>query len=93
MILKEKLAEQIPAWRERVQKLVKESGDAKVGDVTIRQTYGGMRGAKVLVSDISYVDPDEGIRFRGYTIPELLELLPKPPALKSPWLAAFTGCC
>ena len=31
------------------------------------------RQVKSLVSDISYVDPNEGIRMRGYTIPEMLE--------------------
>jgi len=65
MILKDKLAAQIPAWRERVAKLVQEHGDALVGQVTVRQVYGGMRGVKSLVSDISYVDPNEGIRLRG----------------------------
>jgi citrate synthase len=77
MILKEKLAAQIPVWRERVKKLLAESGDVKVGDITIKQVYGGMRDVKSLVTDISYVDPSEGIRLRGYTIPELLEKLPK----------------
>jgi citrate synthase len=77
MILKDKLAAQIPDWRERVGNLIQEHGDVPVGDVTIRQVYGGMRGVKSLVSDISYVDPNEGIRLRGYTITELLEKLPK----------------
>ncbi len=77
MILKDKIAAQLPEWQDRVRKLVKENGDVVVGEVTVAQAYGGMRGAKVLVTDISYVDPEEGIRFRGYTIPELLELLPK----------------
>jgi citrate synthase len=77
MLLKEKIAEQLPEWRERVSTLVKEHGDEVVDQVTIRQIYGGMRGAKVLVTDISYVDPNEGIRYRGFTIPELMELLPK----------------
>jgi citrate synthase len=77
MLLKERIASQIPAWRERVKKLVRESGDVKVGEVTIKQIYGGMRDVKGLVTDISYVDPAEGIRLRGYTIPELLEKLPR----------------
>jgi citrate synthase len=77
MNLKDKLAAQIPAWRERVGSLIQEHGDTVVGEVTIRQVYGGMRGVKSLVSDISYVDPNEGIRLRGYTIPEALKLLPK----------------
>ncbi len=77
MILKDKLAVQVPAWRERVKKLLTEGGDAKVGEVNIKQVYGGMRDVKGLVTDISYVDPEEGIRLRGYTIPELFEKLPK----------------
>ena len=77
MLLKEKIAEQLPGWRERVSTLVKEHGDKVVDQVTIKQIYGGMRGTKVLVTDISYVDPNEGIRYRGYTIPELIKLLPK----------------
>ncbi len=76
MMLKEKLAGQIPAWRERVKKLLAEGGDTKVGEVNIKQVYGGMRDVKGLVTDISYVDPDEGIRLRGYTIDELLQKLP-----------------
>ncbi len=85
MELKDKLADILPGWRERVRKLVKESGDVKVGDVTIGQVYGGMRDVKGLVTDISYVDPNEGIRFRGYTIPEVLEKLPKPQGTTMPY--------
>jgi len=85
MILKEKIAAQLPAWGERVSKLVKENGDVVVGDVTVAQVYGGMRAAKTLVTDISYVDPAEGIRFRGYTIPELLDLLPSAEGSKFPF--------
>ena len=77
MKLKEKLQSQIPEMRERVRSLVKEHGDVKVGDINVKQIYGGMRGVKALVSDISFVDPYNGIRLRGHTIPELLELLPK----------------
>lgn len=77
MILKDKLAEQIPAWRARVKKLLSESSEIKVGEVNIGQVYGGMRDVKSLVTDISYVDPAEGIRLRGSTIPELVETLPK----------------
>ncbi len=84
MILQDKLAAQIPAWRERVKKLLAESGDVAVGDVTIKQVYGGMRDVKGLVTDISYVDPEEGIRLRGYTIPELFEKLPKLPGAEMP---------
>ena len=46
-------------------------------DVTVLQMYGGMRGIKGLVCETSVLDPDEGIRFRGYSIPECQKLLPK----------------
>jgi citrate synthase len=70
-------------------KLMKEYGDVKIGDVTIAQALGGMRGVKCLVTDISYLDPYEGIRFRGYTIPEVLEMLPKPKDAEIPYVEGF----
>ena len=84
--LKQKLAEKIPSYRERVIKLMKEYGDVVVDQVHIRQFYGGMRGLKCLTTDISYLDPNEGIRFRGYTIPEVLEKLPKPKGAEMPFV-------
>jgi citrate synthase len=39
--------------------------------------YGGMRGIKGLVCETSVLDPDEGIRFRGLSIPECQQVLPK----------------
>ncbi|HGY57093.1 MAG TPA: citrate (Si)-synthase, eukaryotic [Caldithrix abyssi] len=84
--LKQKLAEKIPGYRDRVTKLMKEYGDTVVDQVHIRQFYGGMRGLKCLTTDISYLDPEEGIRFRGYTIPECLEKLPKPKGAEMPYV-------
>ncbi|MGA1863387.1 citrate (Si)-synthase [Deferribacter thermophilus] len=84
--LKEKLAKKIEEHRPRTTRLVKEYGDVKVCDVTISQVIGGMRGIKCLVTDISYLDPYEGIRFRGYTIPEVLEKLPKPAGCEMPYV-------
>jgi citrate synthase len=46
MKLKEKIEAQLPEWRERVRKLVKENGDVIVGEVTVSQVYGGMRDVK-----------------------------------------------
>jgi citrate synthase len=89
MKLKEKLREKIDAWRPRTTKLLKEHGDVKLGDVTIAQAIGGMRGVKCLVTDISYLDPLEGIRFRGFTIPETLAKLPKVPGAEMPYVEGF----
>lgn len=76
-MLKEKLAEKIEAMRPRTERLIKEHGDVVVDNITIGQIIGGMRGVKSLVTDISYLDPYEGIRYRGYTLPEVFEKLPK----------------
>jgi len=88
-ILKKTLAHKIEEWRPRTRKLLKEYSDVKISDVTIAQAMGGMRGIKCLVTDISYLDPFEGIRFRGYTIPEVLEKLPKPPHAEIPYVEGF----
>jgi len=87
--LKEVLRAKIEAHRPRTTKLLKESASVKIGDVTIGQAIGGMRGVKSLVTDISYLDPDEGIRFRGYTIPETLEKLPVPKGQEMPLVEGF----
>jgi citrate synthase len=57
--------------------LLKEHGNKKIGEVTLAQAYQGMRGITGLVTETSLLDAQEGIRFRGYTIPELQEKLPK----------------
>ena len=35
------------------------------------QAIGGMRGIPAMLWETSLLDPEEGIRFRGHTIPEL----------------------
>lgn len=87
--LKEKLGKKIEEWRPRTARLIKEFGDVKVGEVTISQVIGGARGVKCLTTDISYLDPFEGIRFRGFTIPEVLEKLPKVPGGEMPYVEGF----
>ena len=77
--LRKTLAKKIEEHRPRITRLVKEFGGVKVGEVTIGQAIGGARGVRSLVTDVSYLDPFEGIRFRGKTIPETFEALPKVP--------------
>jgi len=84
MILHDKMAAKIPEWRERMRVLAKEHGDVMVDKVTVGQIVGGMRDFKSLLTDISYVDPAEGIRFRGMSIPEVLNALPKARGGKLP---------
>jgi len=60
--LKTVLQGKIAEHRPRTMKLLKEHSDVKVGEVTIGQAIGGARGVRCLVTDISYLDPMEGIR-------------------------------
>jgi citrate synthase len=60
-----------------IKDLLKEHGNDKIGEVTLSQIYQGMRGITGLVSETSLLDAQEGIRFRGYSIPELQQRLPK----------------
>jgi citrate synthase len=87
--LKELLFSKIKENRPRTQSLLKNSPDVKVGEITLAQVIGGARGIRCLVTDISYLDPLEGIRFRGKTIPESLAALPKYPGSEYPSVESF----
>ena len=89
MILHEKISAQLPVERERYRKLAKEHGDVVVTDVTVGQIVGGMRDIKSLLTDVSFVDPAEGIRFRGMSIPEVLAALPKPDGEDMPYVGGL----
>jgi citrate synthase len=84
--LKETLYEKIQAWRPRTKQLLEEHGDVVVDTVTISKLIGGMRDLKCLVTDISYLDPNEGIRYRNYTLPELFQKLPRPKGSEMPYV-------
>lgn len=74
--LSERLEELVPEKREAIRTLNKEHGNKVLGTSTVAQAIGGMRSVKCMVWETSLLDAIEGIRFRGYTIPELQNLLP-----------------
>ncbi|MBI9044809.1 MAG: citrate (Si)-synthase [Anaerolineaceae bacterium] len=82
--LKSQISEKIADYRNQVSEMVYQYGDAKIGEISLAQVFRGGRGVKMLFSEISHVDPYEGIRMRGYTIPELLKNLPKTNGAKYP---------
>lgn len=67
-------ADQVSA---EIKDILKTHGNKKIGEVTLSQIYQGMRGMTGLVTETSLLDSAEGIRFRGYSIPELQKSLPK----------------
>lgn len=70
------MKELVPEYQERVKKLKKDHANVDLGKTTLDMVLGGMRGMTALVWLGSAVDPDEGIRFRGMTIPECQKALP-----------------
>ncbi|NDA61973.1 MAG: citrate (Si)-synthase, eukaryotic [Chitinophagia bacterium] len=75
-IVKERFKEKADAANLEIKDLLKEHGNRKAGEVTLSQIYQGMRGITGLVTETSLLDAQEGIRFRGYSIPELQSKLP-----------------
>ena len=51
-------------------------GSKVLGEVTVDQCIGGARGVKCMLWETSNLDAEEGIRFRGHTIPECQQILP-----------------
>lgn len=82
--LKDRFKLKADALGVEIKEILKEHGSKKIGEVTLSQIYQGMRGITGLVSETSLLDANEGIRFRGYSIPELQEKLPKAPGGNEP---------
>ncbi|MBL7751195.1 MAG: citrate (Si)-synthase, eukaryotic [Chitinophagaceae bacterium] len=76
-ILKDRFKVKAEAAATEIKEILKEHGNKVIGEVQLSQVYQGMRGMTGLVTETSLLDAQEGIRFRGYTIPELREKLPK----------------
>jgi len=74
--LTERLHELVPVKQTELKEIMAEHGDKSLGEVTVQQAVGGARGIKCMLWETSLLDADEGIRFRGYSIPELQKQLP-----------------
>lgn len=77
--LKKKFADKALALFNELRAIKKEHGGRVVGEVTLNQVTGGARGVKMMLWETSQLDAREGIRFRGYSIPEIKNLLPSGP--------------
>lgn len=75
--LKNKFREKAAQLNAEIKDMLNKHGNLKLGEYTIEQIYSGMKGVIGLITETSKLDPIEGIRFRGYSIPELRQLLPK----------------
>ena len=76
-IIKDRFKEKADVVAAEIKDLLKEHGNKVIGEVQLAQIYQGMRGMTGLVTETSLLDAQDGIRFRGYSIPELQQKLPK----------------
>src|SRR5450432_4660171 len=84
MPIKEKFNIKAESLSAEIKEILKKHGSKKIGEVTLAQIYSGMRGMTGLVTETSLLDPKEGIRFRGYSLPEIQQKLPKAPGGSEP---------
>ena len=82
--LKSLFYEKSQAHAKEVKDIIKEHGARKIDEVQLDQAYGGMRDITSMIWETSLLDSEEGIRFRGFSIPELRQKLPKAPGGTEP---------
>jgi citrate synthase len=75
--MKDRFKAKADASAKEIKDILKEHGSRKIGEVQLSQVYNGMRGITGLVTETSLLDAQVGIRFRGYSIPDLQKKLPK----------------
>src|SRR4026208_2302270 len=83
-VIKDRFKEIADIRAAEIKDLLKEHGTKVIGEVQLSQIYQGMRGITGLVTETSLLDAQDGIRFRGYSIPELREKLTKAPGGSEP---------
>lgn len=76
-IIKDRFRQRADVVSAEIKDIIKTHGNRKIGEVTLAQIYQGMRGITGLVTETSLLDAEEGIRFRGHSIPDLQKSLPK----------------
>jgi citrate synthase len=69
--IKDKFAAKATPLAAEIKELIKNNSETVLGSYNVGQAYGGMKSIIALVTETSLLDANEGIRFRGYTIPEL----------------------
>jgi len=82
--IKNKFYESALACLKDFNELKRKHSNVVIGTVTIGDIISGMKGVPSLITETSKLDPEEGIRFRGYSLPEIRKILPKMPSHDEP---------
>ncbi|MFN9583300.1 MAG: citrate (Si)-synthase, eukaryotic [Bacteroidota bacterium] len=82
--IKHKFAEEVLPKANQIKDFIKQNSDHVLGSYTVDSVFSGMKGMIGLITETSLLDAEEGIRFRGYSIPELREKLPRLEGTEEP---------
>lgn len=96
MTLKNVFRETIPPHKEFLAKIKETHGTDVLGEVTVNHLFKGMRGVPQSYAITSIVVPEKGVLYRGKTLEEIKEILPKPingeyPTIESIFWFLLTG--
>ncbi|XP_014224589.1 citrate synthase, mitochondrial-like [Trichogramma pretiosum] len=82
--LKEALCEKIPVHHDLLRKFQQLHGLDVVSQITVNDIYRGLDGVNALIRETSEMDTQNGIKYRGLSIPEIFDLLPRKGKSPSP---------
>jgi citrate synthase len=85
MELAKKLEGKIREVYEQMRYMLAVSGETIISQVSLQQFFSGNRGVDLLVSDVSYVDPFDGLHYRGVPLDQVMQKLPKPQGSAFPY--------
>ena len=71
------MEEAIAKRQTEVRAFAKEHGQTKIGEITVGQVIGGMRGMPGMLYETSKLHPTEGIRYRGMDLFTIRDKAPK----------------
>jgi len=75
--LKNNVKKRIDDLAKEITWMLREHADTAVGEVSVKQLLGGMRGLTALVCNTSFVDPYRGLFISDYAIPEFADKMPE----------------
>ena len=75
--LKLQFAEVATPYSKKIKDFVINNKDQEIDQVNLGQLFGGLRDVVGFFTETSLLDNNDGIKFRGYTIPDLYKNMPK----------------
>ncbi len=84
MWLHDRLEPKIEEARKRLAKIYQEHKNDVLGEYQVKHVYNGLRDLDLLICDLSFVDPHEGLKIRGYPIKEVVDFLPRASGSEMP---------